>query len=184
MAEILLSLENFELPKAKHPSFPRHNNVITPGTMILHGGSAVSTVPDFCESVVDIRYLPGINIKKIYHEIKGLTEKIAEKRGVKPELERFVNISAVSLSPSEKIVEVLSSACETVYGRRVTTRGTGPANESFMLIKRGIPTVVFGPLGARAHSDDEFVYINSLVKTIKVYLLTLMNFPFEWADST
>lgn len=179
MAEILLSLESFELPKSKHPSFPKHDNVVTPGTMILHGGSAVSTVPDFCESVVDIRYLPGINIMKIYHKIKERVEKIAHKRGLKVELERFVNIPAVSLSPSEEIVQIVSSACESVYGNKITTRGTGPANESFMLIKKGIPTVVFGPLGARAHSDDEFVYIASLVKTLRVYLLTLFNSPSE-----
>lgn len=176
MSEILLELENIELPEVTHPSFTKHGNVITPGTMILHGGTAVSTVPDFCESVVEVRYLPGLKIRKIYHEIKEVAEKIAERRGVKAELERFVNISAVSLSPKDKIVQVVSSACRKVYGKKVTTRGTGPANESFMLIKRGIPTVVFGPLGGKAHADNEFVYVNSLVKTVKVYLQTMANF--------
>lgn len=38
MAEIILALENLKLPQTKHPSFPKHQNVITPGTMILHGG--------------------------------------------------------------------------------------------------------------------------------------------------
>lgn len=176
MAEILLALEDFQLPKLKHASFPKHGNVITPGTMILHGGSAVSTVPDFCESVVEVRYLPGLNIKKVYHEIKEITEKIAKKRGIKVELTRFVNISAVSLAPSEKIAQVVAQAAEKIYGRKIGMRGTGPANESYLLIKKGIPTVVFGPMGSGAHADNEFVYVDSLLKTIKVYLLVLRNF--------
>lgn len=173
MAEILLALENIDLPKIKHPCFPNHGNVITPGTMILHGGTAVSTVPDFCETVVDIRYVPGLPIKDVYSDIKEVVEKISRKRGIRVELARFVNISAVALSTSEDIVGVLSKACETVYKKEPGARGTGPANESFMLIKRGIPTVVFGPLGGGAHADNEFVNVKSLVKTIEVYLLSL-----------
>ena len=74
MAEILLALENLELPKTEHPSFVKHGNVITPGTMILHGGTAVSTVPDYCESVVDIRYLPGVEIDKVEQQVREIAE--------------------------------------------------------------------------------------------------------------
>ncbi len=176
MAEILLALENIKLPETTHPSFPRHGNVITPGTMILHGGTAVSTVPDLCESVVEVRYLPSLSIKRIYHQIREIAESIARKRGIKVELETFVDIPAVSLSPSEKLVETVSSACEQIYQQKITARGTGPANESFMLIQKGIPTVIFGPLGGKAHSDNEFVEIPTLKKTILVYLLTLLNY--------
>lgn len=176
MAEILLALENMELPKTEHPSFPRHGNVITPGTMILHGGTAVSTVPDFCESVVDIRYLPGLDIGGVEQRVRNIAEAIAQRRGVRADLKSFVNISAVSLSPSERIVEVATSAAEQVYGQPISSRGTGPANESFMLIKRGIPTVVFGPLGSSAHADNEFVSVASLTKTVEVYLRTMAKF--------
>lgn len=174
MAEILLALENMKIPKTTHPSFPRHGNVVTPGTMILHGGTEVSMVPEYCESVVEVRYLPGLEIKKVYHEIKEIAEKIAEDRGIKVELERFVNVPAFSLSPSEEIIKTTSCACEQVYGRKITSRGYGPANESYMLVRKGIPTIVFGPLGGGAHSDNEFISVKSLVKTIKVYLLTMM----------
>ena len=176
MAEILLALEELKLPQFKHPHFPKHKNIITPGVMILHGGTAVSTVPDYCESVVEVRYLPRFPINKVYQRIKAVAEKIAHKRGIKVNLEKFVEISAVCLAPDEKIVEVLKKACLETYGHPITTRGTGPANESFLLIKRGIPTVVFGPIGGRAHSDDEFIEIKSLTKTLRVYLNTLINF--------
>ncbi len=176
MSEILLSLEKLKLPQFAHPHFPKHKNVITPGTMIKHGGTAVTTVPDYCESVVEIRYLPRFPINKIYHQIKETAERIAKKRGIKVQLEKFVEISAVCLSPEEEIIQALKQACLEVYHQPITMRGTGPANESFLLIKRGIPTVVFGPIGGRAHSDDEFVEIKSLTKTLEVYLKTLISF--------
>jgi len=177
MAEILLALEKLKVPHIEHPHFPNMGNVVTPGVMILHGGTAVSTVPDYCESVVEIRYLPRFPINKIYQKIKDITEAICRKRDkLKVSLEKFVEIPAVCLSPEEKIVNVLQEACKEIYGKPPSARGTGPANESFLLIERGIPTVVFGPTGGRAHSDDEFVEINSLTKTLEVYLNTLINF--------
>lgn len=176
MAEILLALENVKLPETKHPSFPYHGNVITPGTMILHGGTAVSTVPDLCESVVELRYLPGLQVKEVYHQIQTIAEQIANSRGIRVELETFVDIPAVSLSPSERIIEEMKAACQKIYKQTVSVRGTGPANESFMLIQKGIPTVVFGPLGGKAHSDNEFIDISSLKKTILVYLTMLLNY--------
>lgn len=176
MAEILLKLEELEIPQTKHPSFPKHGNIITPGTMILHGGSAVSIVPDLCESIVEIRYLPGFPIKDIYHEIKNLIEKTAEKRGLKVEVHKFVDISAVSISPDDHIVQVLKKSCLKYYKETPGARGTGPANESFMLIKRGIPTVVFGPIGSGAHSDNENIEIHSLSKTIQIYLQTMRDY--------
>lgn len=176
MAAILLALEKITLPQIKHPHFPKYQNIITPGAMIFHGGKGISIVPDYCESMVEIRYLPQFPIEKIYHQIKDIAERIAEKRGLKVTLEKFVEIPAVCLSPDEKIINDLKKACEEVYHQPIITRGTGPANESFMLIKRGIPTVVFGPLGDRAHSDNEFIEVDSLTKTIEVYLNTLLNF--------
>lgn len=173
MAEILLALEKFKIPETTHLSFPRHGNVITPGTMILHGGTAVSTVPDLCESVVEVRYLPGLEIRHVYHQLKTLIESVAQKRNTRAECEIFVDIPAVSLSPEEKIVEITQQACKDVYGESISALGTGPANESFMLIKKGIPTVVFGPRGGKPHADNEYAETPSLIKTIKVYLQVL-----------
>ncbi len=176
MSEMLSALENLKLPQLSHPHFSKHKNVINLGTMIRHGGTAVSSIPDYCESVVEVRYLPRFPINKIYHQIKDICEKIAKKRGIKVQLEKFIEISAVCLSPEEEIIQALKQACQEVYHQPITMRGTGPANESFLLIKRGIPTVVFGPIGGRAHSDDEFVDIKSLTKTLEVYLKTLIDF--------
>lgn len=180
MAEILLEMEKFKLPIVRHPAFPNHGNILTPGTMILHGGSAVSMVPDSCESVFELRYLPHFPVGNVYHRLKERAERICRRRrGLRVAFEKFVEIPAVCIPPEEKLVKTLQKACLEVYGRPVDCRGSGPANESFMLIERGIPTVVFGPVGGRAHADNEFLEIHSLEKTIRVWLETLVSYSVE-----
>jgi acetylornithine deacetylase/succinyl-diaminopimelate desuccinylase-like protein len=49
----------------------------------------------------------------------------------------------------------------------------GPANEGYLLIERGIPTICgFGPTGKNAHAADEYVEIQGLVEAAKIFCLT------------
>lgn len=115
-----------------------------------------------------------MGLKALYKNIQETCERISRKRsGLTVHLEKFVDIPAVVLPDKEPIIQVLKEACEEIYGQPISTRGTGPANESFMLIKMGIPTVVFGPIGSNAHAPNEFVSLESLTKTIQVYLQTI-----------
>jgi len=48
--------------------------------------------------------------------------------------------------------------------------GAGPANEGYMLIGAGIPTLPgFGPTGGNAHAPDEWVEIASLTTTMATF---------------
>jgi acetylornithine deacetylase/succinyl-diaminopimelate desuccinylase-like protein len=49
--------------------------------------------------------------------------------------------------------------------------GCGPANEGYMLINHGIPTICgFGPLGGNVHGVDEWISVPSLTETLHIYL--------------
>jgi acetylornithine deacetylase/succinyl-diaminopimelate desuccinylase-like protein len=59
---------------------------------------------------------------------------------------------------------------EAVTGRRWEIAGAGPANEGYMLIEAGIPTLCgFGPNGGNPHAPDEWVEIDSLPATLAMY---------------
>ena len=45
-----------------------------------------------------------------------------------------------------------------------------------MFIKKGIPTVNFGCEGKGFHGKDEYVEIESLINTTKIYALTAIDF--------
>jgi DNA-binding transcriptional ArsR family regulator len=158
LPKIIQALKSAKLPSAKHPLFADHKNVLRLLDM--------ESVENGVELVGEILYLPGVNVGEIYDQLKTLAREVTK-----------VSLSpAVALSPEERIVQILFSACKAVYGNDVRARGTGPVDESSFLIARGIPTVVFGPLGGNAGVANEYVNVNSLEKTVLVYLETLSNF--------
>jgi len=59
---------------------------------------------------------------------------------------------------------------EAITGVHWPIAGAGPANEGYMLIKAGIPTLPgFGPTGGNAHAADEWVDCDSLSHTIAIF---------------
>jgi acetylornithine deacetylase/succinyl-diaminopimelate desuccinylase-like protein len=57
-----------------------------------------------------------------------------------------------------------------ITGEEWAVAGAGPANEGYMFIEAGIPTLCgFGPQGGNAHAPDEYVEVGSLPQTIAMY---------------
>jgi acetylornithine deacetylase/succinyl-diaminopimelate desuccinylase-like protein len=70
----------------------------------------------------------------------------------------------------------LSRACISTLmndGRKfeeIKIQACGPANESYMLMTKGIPTICgFGPIGGNPHGPDEWVQEKSLTETVQIY---------------
>lgn len=168
LPEVLEALKNIEIPKSKHPLFAGGKNVLR----IL----GVKSVGNGVELACEISYIPGMDITKVYDRTKALLQKIAAADDVVIEVEKGEHAAAFALSPEERIVQILSSACKSVYGDDVPAKGIEPVGESFRLVARRIPTVVFGPLGGNAGEANEFVQIDSLAKTVLVYLQTISSF--------
>jgi acetylornithine deacetylase/succinyl-diaminopimelate desuccinylase-like protein len=64
-----------------------------------------------------------------------------------------------------------------LFGRDYPIRIAGPANEGYMLIGAGIPTLPgFGPQGGNAHAPDEWVDVDSLAVTVAVYAAVIRDF--------
>lgn len=66
------------------------------------------------------------------------------------------------------IVETVDSAAAKVLGHPPRHMGDTPWMDSALLAAAGIETVVFGPHGAGAHADEEWVDIESVVQTAEV----------------
>ncbi|CAF3378239.1 unnamed protein product, partial [Rotaria sp. Silwood2] len=57
------------------------------------------------------------------------------------------------------------------------TNGCGPANEGYMLIGSGIPTICgFGPIGGNVHGVDEWISIPSMAQTVDIYVDIVSNY--------
>ncbi len=59
----------------------------------------------------------------------------------------------------------------------IKIQACGPANESYMLMTKGIPTICgFGPVGGNPHGADEFVEISSLAATVQIYQHVVLDY--------
>jgi acetylornithine deacetylase/succinyl-diaminopimelate desuccinylase-like protein len=170
LADLLLKLESMNIPASAPPGFEHLGFTITPGT-IFQGGSYPSVVPDSASAVVDIRLLPGQSsaeaIDRVREQIR-IVEK--ERLRISIEMKVTVDIPGALIPKNHPLALLAQDYTEKVTGRRWETAGAGPANEGYMLIGAGIPTLCgFGPTGGNPHAPDEWVEIASLPSTAAIF---------------
>lgn len=170
MAELLLGLEVWQPAFEPHPAFADRRPMVTPGTLIS-GGHSESMVPDTCDALVDLRLLPGQESHSIMDDMRDIAaEIIAQRPGLSFELTLLIDLPAVAIARDLPIVQSLAHWTEELTGERPVIAGAGPANEGYLLIQAGIPTICgFGPPGGNAHAADEYVEVDGLLKAGKIY---------------
>ena len=177
LAAILLKLEAMAIDAPSHAAFGSLRNVITPGT-VFKGGEFESVVPSNAAAIVDIRLLPGQNPNTILDQIKALLcHEMKLRPGLKAELKVKNSLPAVTLDTNHSLVSTAVDVAQRATGRKWTAIGAGPANEGYMLINAGIPTLCgFGPTGDNAHAANEWIEINSLTNTVAMYAAIAENY--------
>ncbi|MCZ7569274.1 MAG: M20/M25/M40 family metallo-hydrolase [Ardenticatenaceae bacterium] len=180
MARLLLAVEQWQPPFQPSPAFPNRRPVITPGTLI-RGGRMESMVPPDCEAMIDMRLLPGQESQTLIEEVRAMADAIARERPrVHFEIETPVDLPAAFIPAETPIVQRLAHWAEALTGRRPAIAGVGPANEGYLLIQAGIPTVCgFGPPGGNAHAADEYVEVAGLLLAAKIYAAAALDLLME-----
>jgi len=117
------------------------------------GGDAVNKVPDRCEMVVDVRYLPGQDPGEILAQVRAIEDVEVVRTFTRP---------PANVSPSNPYVRALSeAAARSVHGETMSV-GRDGASDAVSFLAAGIPCVEFGPVGGGHHGPDEWVSIRSL----------------------
>jgi succinyl-diaminopimelate desuccinylase len=170
LAELLLRLEKLRLPAPAHPAFKGLRCKLTPGT-IFHGGEFESMVPSAAEAMVDVRLMPGQPADEVLAAVQAAMRAVELRRpGLTFSLEVKNNLPGVALPAGHALVRTAQRWTHSVTGKTWPAVGAGPANEGYMLIQAGIPTLCgFGPTGGNAHAPDEWVNIESLAATLAMY---------------
>jgi len=71
--------------------------------------------------------------------------------------------------------QCMTESAKTVLGRRPVISGAPyPCDAGLMHRDFGIPTLLFGPCGAGAHNPDEYVELDSVIRTAEVLLAAAM----------
>jgi succinyl-diaminopimelate desuccinylase len=170
LADLFLSLESLNLTATPPPGFEHLGFTITPGTL-FQGGSYPSIVPESATAIVDIRLLPGQSSAEVLDRVREQIHAVEEKRPrIRFEMKIPVDIPGASIPKDHPLASLAQDYTESITGRRWETAGAGPANEGYMLIGAGIPTLCgFGPTGGNPHAPDEWVEIKSLPATVDIF---------------
>ena len=148
------------------------------GTASLHastisGGRELSSYPDLCTLQVERRTLPGEAEGILAGEVAALLARLAAADPAFVGRARpLFSRPPYEIPPSHPLPGLLTGAARAA-GCRADTIGMSFWTDAAVLGAAGIPSVLFGPVGAGLHGVDEWVDLHS-VQQCRDALVTLI----------
>ena len=134
----------------------------------INGGTKRNVVPDFAEAAVDVRFAEASETKRIQDQFQQITQH-PHVKGVCTEVKGEIN--RPPMVPSEKTLKLWDQMVEigSRLGQEMKLIATGGGSDGNFTSALGIPTIdAMGPRGGRAHSEDEFLALDSIVPTVEL----------------
>ncbi len=166
--------------ETKYPNFPGHpSKVSTVNIAKIEGGDKLSAVPDKCLLYCIINTIPEQDVESIKTRI---LEFIEASKQEDPELN--INIQfTMSFEPfisntNLKFANSVQKTLKTIYGEEREFKLFQSANDGHFFHEHGIETILMGTGSheCNVHSPDEFVKIDDLIDTTKIFALTIFNY--------
>ena len=175
MARFVVALEE----EHKHLSATQHPLVGSPTINIgvIQGGAQVNIVPDQCYIEIDRRLIPGEALADVQQRYDSLPERL---RMQIPDLHVSQSVLLsdwpMETSIDAEIVQVASAVLKDAQLDPAPV-GVPFGSDASKLARIGIPSIVLGPGSIdQAHTADEFVPIDEVVKAASVYQQIIMRF--------
>jgi acetylornithine deacetylase len=136
------------------------------GTASLHaslieGGRELSSYPDRCHLQMERRTLPGEAPGSGVREVDDLMAKL---RGEDPDFKGASKLMFARTPYEVASDHELPSAMLKAAGSTLAPIGMSFWTDAAILGDAGIPSILFGPMGAGLHSTEEWVNIQSVLK--------------------
>ena len=136
---------------------------------MLSGGTGLSTYAPSSLVQIERRTVPGETQAQATAEIQAIVDSLA---AADPDFHATVRPFFVrdpfEVAPGAAIVQAVHRAAAKVRGRAPAHIGDTPWMDAALLQAAGVETVVCGAAGAGAHSDVEWVDLDSVVKLAEI----------------
>jgi len=130
---------------------------------LLHGGSGLSTYAASSTLEIERRTVPGETVAQAVAEIQAIVDRMAAADAdFHAEVDCFFARDPFEAAADSEIVPTLHRAASEVRGSEPRHVGDTPWMDAALLKAAGADTVVFGATGAGAHSDCEWVDLESV----------------------
>jgi acetylornithine deacetylase/succinyl-diaminopimelate desuccinylase-like protein len=160
----------------------------------VRAGTGSLSIPDKATVILDRSFLPqtkGENKKEELARLEAFLAKIYETKKLRPVLvngeRKKVQVRLRTrptesadpyyVEPTNQFVKYVSKQIKKLYGQCEYRIGHSVADENVIANKLNIPTLCIGPIGGNTHAPNEWVSLNSLNETFKVYNRVISNFP-------
>jgi succinyl-diaminopimelate desuccinylase len=143
----------------------------------ITGGIAANVVPDRCEAQIDFRILPGQHPHEMIDFIQHHAEQLGISEACKIEIIEAFEGNSIPNYEQNKLVTTIFVASKEIAGPSVFFL-VPYATDGRLLRRAGIEsTVVYGPGNMTlAHTADENVAIDDLIKVTKVFAVTALRY--------
>ena len=126
---------------------------------LIRGGEQINFVPDYCEISIDRRLVPGEDPMAVWQAYAELAEHL----GAEAE-EPFIADGAMETAVNTAVVDTAQRAL-IALGRPIAPAGVPFGSDASKLVRRGIPSIIFGPGSIdRAHAAVEYVEIDQVLE--------------------
>jgi acetylornithine deacetylase len=176
MGKVLVALEQMDLDLRANPT----HFLLESGSVhasIISGGQELSSYPAHCKLEVERRTIPGETAAVIEQQFRTMLEGIKAtdssfQYSLKMGLERVPH----EVLESEEIVQTLLKNATQILERTPKIRAETFWTDCAALSSVGIPSFLFGAIGAGAHSANEWVDLNSVVQLEEILFSTIKEF--------
>jgi len=176
MGRVLSALERLDrevLPQQTHPLLGRPSLHAS----LIQGGEGLSTYPPSCTLSVERRTLPHETEDDVRAQLEELLEvPRRDDPRFRPSLEVTGSRPGLEVGRDAAIVKTLHRALTDRQGAAPVYIGAGFWCDAALLARAGIPTVIFGPSGAGAHAQMEYVDLASVVACARILACVIVEF--------
>jgi acetylornithine deacetylase len=144
---------------------------------MLRGGTGLSTYAPLSAVQIERRTVPGESEAQAVAEIQAIVDRIAaEDPDFHATVKSFFARDPFEVAASATIVRALDRAAGKVLGRPPRHMGDTPWMDAALLQAAGTETVVCGVAGAGAHSDCEWVDLESVFQLAEILAETAVEY--------
>ncbi len=126
-------------------------------------------VPEHAQALINWHTVPGETADEVIGRLENLVAKLESPARFEFSFDPPY-YPAWETPIDAPVVQAFSRAYERETGRLPDYRYTGYGDMNLFSAEAGIPTVMFGPLGANFHEADEWVDLPSIAATVRVLL--------------
>jgi len=148
---------------------------------MIQAGQKVNTIPDRCVATVEMRTVPGQDHEAVVAEVEQLIADAGRRLAI-PDFCASVKVihqfPPVGTSPQDPIIQRFCDVVAEATGTRPAPRGrTGGTDACVFIPIFKVPFAVCGPgTPTTTGTVDEWVDIDNIVDTTKIYLLAATQF--------